>query len=1090
MSAAAPVNVGGVGAALSPADVLDVAAGARRRGRRIGGQLSQFARPSPNGAPSSPLPSIGALHPHQPPLSFLFSLFSLSLSPSGYAPVALDAAALARIKKESPSPDKFAPEDEASARTADAAALEGVGEGGHARLESAEAPPSPLLTPAEARAVVLARLLSLANGSSRVRADVLRLLGEGLLNGRVAPALPAGGGDDGAPLAALAAAISSGAGLALEDGDAAIASTTPVGRALAASAAGAPGPTGLSPAERAALGGGKAAPAGVAALAVGAAARLAPLATAVAALSAEALRIDVGKALGGAGGDGDGGGGGGHPAAAAVRAEMGGLTTGSKAAGAAARGGGGLPPALAAVPSAHGALVAALAPAAAAARAELSVPAGAGSGGGKGGAPPPPALELATTQVALARVLAGVASLAASRAAALGGADADGLEAARAAIAGAKAATASAGAALDDDPAAAPALPAARAACGAGRALVAALAAEAAAALATARRLEAETAAPPVVLAAPAPAADGDAAPAPADGKAKGGKAGGGGKKGPPPFALGRGTALLALYLEGRLDGGGDGGAGGGPSDPPATLSASAAATLLSPSHPALPAALAALRSAAEANTARRRPKLPKGTRDMAPDQMAIRRWAFGVITAVFERHGAVSIDTPVFELRETLTGKYGEESKLIYDLADQGGEALSLRYDLTVPFARYAALHGVNSIKRYQVGKVYRRDQPAASKGRFREFFQCDFDVAGSGAPLVPDAEVLAVLVEVLAGLGLGPFTVKLNHRGLLDAGLRAAGVPASKFTTVCSSVDKLDKEPWEGVRAELVGRKGLAPDVADAVGAFVSQKGATAGLVAALQASPLGSDAGAASALADLALLDAHLSALAVPAGSIVLDMSLARGLDYYTGVIFEAVLEGPSAVGSIAAGGRYDGLVGMFSGADVPAVGVSIGIERVFALVEARTRAEAAALAGGAGRVREAETAALVTSAGKGMQPARMALAARLWAAGVPAEFGYKAAPNLGESLRSADAAGLPFVCVLGADEVGRGVVRVRDMGAGTEVEVPLEECAGHIAAALAAAGPRGLVAGRAERGGERGGERDGERSGERSGDGGKA
>jgi len=144
-----------------------------------------------------------------------------------------------------------------------------------------------------------------------------------------------------------------------------------------------------------------------------------------------------------------------------------------------------------------------------------------------------------------------------------------------------------------------------------------------------------------------------------------------------------------------------------------------------------------------------------------------------------------------------------------------------------------------------------------------------------------------------------------------LLDAGLRAAGVPGAKFKTVCSSVDKLDKEPWGAVRAELVERKGISPAVADAVGAFVAQKGSLAGLVASLQASPLGTeDPAAAAALADLALLDAHLACLAVPPAAICLDMSLARGLDYYTGVIFEAVLEGPSAVGSIAAGGEKVG------------------------------------------------------------------------------------------------------------------------------------------------------------------------------------
>ena len=139
----------------------------------------------------------------------------------------------------------------------------------------------------------------------------------------------------------------------------------------------------------------------------------------------------------------------------------------------------------------------------------------------------------------------------------------------------------------------------------------------------------------------------------------------------------------------------------------------------------------------------KRRPKIPKGTRDFAPEQMRIREQVFAVIRRIFKRHGGVEIDTPVFELKEVLTGKYGEDSKLIYDLADQGGELLSLRYDLTVPFARFLAMNSVGNIKRYHIAKVYRRDQPQLNRGRYREFYQCDFDIAGTYSPMVPDAEV-----------------------------------------------------------------------------------------------------------------------------------------------------------------------------------------------------------------------------------------------------------------------------------------------------------------------------------------------------------
>ena len=139
-----------------------------------------------------------------------------------------------------------------------------------------------------------------------------------------------------------------------------------------------------------------------------------------------------------------------------------------------------------------------------------------------------------------------------------------------------------------------------------------------------------------------------------------------------------------------------------------------------------------------------------------------------------------------VFELRETLMGKYGEDTKLIYDLADQGGEILSLRYDLTVPFSRFVALHGCGNIKRYHVGKVYRRDQPQMTRGRFREFFQCDFDIAGTYASMVPDSEVLKVMVDILTELDIGDFCIKLNHRLLLDAMMAVCGVPPQKFRQI----------------------------------------------------------------------------------------------------------------------------------------------------------------------------------------------------------------------------------------------------------------------------------------------------------------
>lgn len=337
-----------------------------------------------------------------------------------------------------------------------------------------------------------------------------------------------------------------------------------------------------------------------------------------------------------------------------------------------------------------------------------------------------------------------------------------------------------------------------------------------------------------------------------------------------------------------------------------------------------------------------RKPKIPKGTRDYLPEQMMIRQQAFTIIRRVFQSHGAVEIDTPVFELKDTLTGKYGEDSKLIYDLADQGGELLALRYDLTVPFARFLALNNVGNIKRFHIGKVYRRDQPALARGRYREFYQCDFDIAGTYGRMVPDSECVGVACDILDALPIGDFGIKLNHRRLLDAILDISGVPSDKFRTICSAVDKLDKEPWEEVKREMVDDKGLKPEVADKIGTFVLLKGEPWDMYNRLmESNKFGKHVGAKDALEDLRILFDYLEAMG-KLKFISFDLSLARGLDYYTGVIYEAVcMSGNTQVGSIGGGGRYDNLVSMFqeAGKITPCVGVSVGIERVFTLMEAK-------------------------------------------------------------------------------------------------------------------------------------------------------
>lgn len=263
----------------------------------------------------------------------------------------------------------------------------------------------------------------------------------------------------------------------------------------------------------------------------------------------------------------------------------------------------------------------------------------------------------------------------------------------------------------------------------------------------------------------------------------------------------------------------------------------------------------------------RRDPKNPKGMRDYKPEQMAVRQSCFEAIRRVFKCHNAVEIATPVLELSETLRGKYGEDSKLIYDLQDQGGEQLSMRYDLTVPFARYMAQHTPGNLKRFHIDRVYRRDQPRMTKGRYREFFQCDFDVAGDLGLMVPDAEVITVACEVLDALEIGTVKVKLSHRQLLHAMVISCGVAEAQFKPVCSAIDKLDKEPWSEVRREMVDDKGIDPDVADRIGLLVvhkSEPGECIALLDKLESETLSEIPRALAALKELRLLFTYLEAL----------------------------------------------------------------------------------------------------------------------------------------------------------------------------------------------------------------------------------
>ncbi|XP_071705788.1 histidine--tRNA ligase, cytoplasmic-like [Rutidosis leptorrhynchoides] len=431
-----------------------------------------------------------------------------------------------------------------------------------------------------------------------------------------------------------------------------------------------------------------------------------------------------------------------------------------------------------------------------------------------------------------------------------------------------------------------------------------------------------------------------------------------------------------------------------------------------------------------DSNESRRLPKIPKGTRDFAKEQMAIREKAFSIIASVFKKHGAMALDTPVFELRETLTGKYGEDSKLIYDLADQGGELCSLRYDLTVPFARYVAMNGIKSFRRYQMAKVYRRDNP--SKGRYREFYQCDFDIAGDET-IGADFEVVKILTELLDKLNIGDYEIKLNHRKLLDGMLDICGVPSQKFRAVCSSIDKLDKQTFEQIKKELIDEKGLDVETVEKIGSFVTLRGHPLKLLSELkkEGSEFLKNASSNQALNDLEKLFQALDNSGC-VDKVVFDLSLARGLDYYTGVIYEAVFKGSTQVGSIAAGGRYDNLIGMFGSKPVAAIGVSLGIERVFTIMEQNQKNEKQV-------IRASETQVLVSILGDDLN-----LAAKLvnmcWEAELKAEFMVH--KRITKHFDHAKEFGIPWMVIVGDREIKEGTVKLQNKEAQVEKVVSMD------------------------------------------------
>jgi histidyl-tRNA synthetase len=433
-------------------------------------------------------------------------------------------------------------------------------------------------------------------------------------------------------------------------------------------------------------------------------------------------------------------------------------------------------------------------------------------------------------------------------------------------------------------------------------------------------------------------------------------------------------------------------------------------------------------------------PRLFNGTRDLLPAELLPRNDLLRTLVGVFERFGFAPVETPAMEFLDILLGKYGPEGeKLIYRLAYEDGNTLALRYDLTVPLARLVCMHPElpRPFKRYQIQPVWRADRPQPNQGRFREFYQCDVDTVGSSS-LIADAENVAVVHEGILALGLKDFQVRLNNRKTLRGVVAWAGVP-DREADALRVLDKLDKVGPDGVRAELEAQ-GFAKEPIDRLLRFSDLRGPAAQVLEDA-AKLLGADPWAKEGLAETREILDHVAALGVDPGRIVVDLSLTRGLDYYTGPVYEVVLSGPDKFGSLGGGGRYDDLMEVFGHEKTPATGVSIGLTRVLS----------ALLKQGLLQSRESPSKALVMR----MQDVPVArvleIASSLRAEGIPAEVWYEP-DKLKKQFQHAERKGIPLCVLPGADELARGEVNVKELATGTQVTVPLAELARKIRALL--------------------------------------
>jgi len=434
-------------------------------------------------------------------------------------------------------------------------------------------------------------------------------------------------------------------------------------------------------------------------------------------------------------------------------------------------------------------------------------------------------------------------------------------------------------------------------------------------------------------------------------------------------------------------------------------------------------------------------PRLPRGMRDILPQKMLQRRYVMRVIENVFERFGFEPLQTPALELAQTLLGKYGPDAeKLIYDARHrEGKEDLALRYDLSVPLSRVVAMNPelTKPFKRYQIAPVWRAERP--QKGRYREFYQCDADIVGATSMLA-DAEIIAMIFAILSELGFKEFATKLNNRQVLTALGEYSGVPTELLGGLYRAIDKLEKIGRDGVRAEMVKNQIPAPAVEKILALLDLPTDDLAAWRETLRAYPRGI-----AGIDELEQLTQYTRALGVNPARLQVDLTMVRGLEYYTGPIFETVVTEPK-IGSLTGGGRYDGLIGLFSKTALPATGTTIGIERIIDVMD-----ELRMFPPNLGKT---VTQVLVTVFDATQRAASIALGMELRAAGINTEVWYDA-EGLGKQLKYAAAKAIPFALIAGPDENAAAVITLRDLNSGAQSQIARGEIIARLGEKIAAA-----------------------------------